>query len=252
MTAPHPAKWSQAVLDTVGDNLFELMPDGGRILDPFAGVGIERLQAAAGDSLVVGVELEAEWLPEGGDMVQANSRRLPFRSGSFDAMATSPAYGNRMADHHEATDPCKACDGRGTLTPERGAGPAPIARCRACGGTGRSKRNTYRHSLGRMPSEGSTTVLQWGKAYRDLHEHVWRECARVLKPEALVLLNVSNHIRDGREKHVAEWHLNCWLLLGARIHHIERVATPRLGFGQNGNARVDGELLVVMHTPPAP
>lgn len=255
MTAPHPAKWSQAVLDAIGDVVYELLPDGGRVLDPFAGVGIERLAKAVGDdSLVVGVELEQEWLPEGGDMVQANSVQLPFRAASFDALATSPAYGNRMADNHEAKDACKTCRGSGcTAEGCLGAHPDDGQQhrvCRGCGGSGLSKRNTYAHTLGRKPSEGATTVLQWGEKYRALHEAVWAECRRVLKPGALVLVNVSNHIRDGREKHVAEWHLNAWMLLGARVHHVERIPTPRLGFGANGQTRVDGELLLVLQLPP--
>ena len=252
-TAPHPARWSQSVLDTIGDVAFELLPAGATVLDPFSGVGIERLAKALGDGydLAVGVELEAEWLPEGGDMVQANSLRLPFRDRSFGALVSSCAYGSRLADSHDAKDSCKRCDGAGATLAARVGTEPTLAPCKACGGSGLSKRNTYKHTLGRDPSPDSSTTMQWGPAYRDLHERVWRECARVLAPGALVLLNVSNHIRAGKEKHVAEWHLNAWLMLGARVHHARRIPTPRLGFGQNGDARVDGELLLVLNTPPA-
>ncbi len=256
MTAPHPAKWSQPILDAIGDNVYELLPDGGRIIDPFAGVGIERLAKAVGDGfLVVGVELEQEWLPEGGDMVQANSLHPPFRTRSFHAMATSCAYGNRMADAHDAKDACKRCGGSG-CTAEGCLGAHPDDGqehrvCKGCKGSGLSKRNTYKHTLGRDPSPGSTTTQQWGPAYRDTHERIWRRTAELLVPEGWVLLNVSNHIRDGKEKLVAEWHLNTWLMLGARIHHVERIGTQRLGHGANHDTRVDGELLLVLQMPPA-
>lgn len=256
MTAPHPAKWSQPILDAIGDNVYELLPEGGRIVDPFAGVGIERLAQAVGDGfLVVGVELEHEWLPEGGDMVQGDSMHPPFRPRSFDAMASSCAYGNRMADNHDAKDNCKPCSGKGTVVVGEihyAEGVTPkLAPCKACGGSGLSKRNTYKHTLGRQPSPGSTTVMQWGPAYRDTHERIWRRTAELLRPEAVVLLNVSNHIRDGKERLVAEWHLNTWLMLGARVHHVERIGTQRLGHGANHDTRVDGELLLVLQMPPA-
>lgn len=247
----HPAKWSQAVLDAIGDVCFELLPDGAAIFDPFAGEGVPRLAEAIGQP-VTGIELEPEWAEKGGDTtIVGNALALPFDPASMDAMITSPAYANRMADSHDAKDDCKACNGRGFVAHAPSDGPRPVEKCRACDGRGLSKRNTYRHALGRMPTEGSSTTMQWGEPYRQLHEKAWREAARVLKPGGLVILNVSNHIRGGREKHVAEWHLNCWLLLGARVHHVRRVPTPRLGFGQNGDARVDGELILVLHTPPA-
>lgn len=263
MTAPHPAKWSEAILDEIGDLWFEAsLPHDTLVLDPFAGVGVERLHKAIGgevEATVVGVELEPEWLPDGGDMVQANTLRLPFRDGSFGALITSPAYGNRMADSHEAKDRCKACGGEGTI--ERLATPEEVDAgcelgiafdpCRACGGGGLSKRNTYTHTLGRKPSPDSSTVMQWGDRYRTFHETAWRECARVLAPDALVVVNVKNHIRDGKEKHVAEWHLNAWLLLGARVHHVRRVATPGNRMGENGESRVPYELILVLQMPPA-
>lgn len=248
MTA-HPAKWSQAVLDAIGDVCFELLPDDARIFDPFAGVGVPRLAEAIGQP-VTGIELEPEWAAEGGDTtIVGDALALPFDPASMDAMISSPAYGNRMADSHDAKDRCKACRG-GYVEDRRTPDSVVVGACKACGGTGFSKRNTYKHTLGRDPSPGSSTTLQWGDRYRDFHERAWREAARVLKPGGLVVLNASNHIRAGKEKHVAEWHLNCWLMLGARVHHIRRVPTPRLGFGQNGDARVDGELVIVLNTPP--
>lgn len=252
MTAPHPAQWSQPVLDAIADWFYENPPAGEPlILDPFAGVGLARLRAAVGEGHeVLGVELEPEWIPDGVDGYrQGSALDLPFPDHHFDFVITSPAYGNRMADSHDAKDACKTCDGRGTITPQ-GEGPQPITRCRTCGGTGLSKRNTYRHSLGRMPSDGSSTTLQWGPAYRTFHEQAWREAARVLKPGGMAIVNVKNHIRDGREKHVVEWHLNAWTLLGATVHHVERVRTPGQRNGANGDLRLDAELLLFLQTTP--
>lgn len=257
--APHPAKWSEAILEAIAANAFELFPDRARILDPFAGVGLSRLAAHLPDHDVVGVELEPEWTPDTPGMVRANTLALPIAARSFGALVTSPAYGNRMADAHEARDRCKSCNGEGTV--ERLATPAEVDAgcelgiafdpCRTCRGSGLSKRNTYRHSLGRKPSPAASTTLHWGGAYREFHEAAWRECDRVLAPEAWVFLNVKNHQRAGRIQHVAEWHLNAWLLLGASIHHVERIRTPGNRFGENGEARVPDELLIVLTTRPA-
>lgn len=258
MTAPHPAKWSEAILDAIADNAFELLGDRARVLDPFAGVGLTRLADHLPDHDVAGVELEPEWTPDTAGMVRANTLALPFRSDAFDVLVTSPAYGNRMADAHEARDRCRHCsDGsvERLATPEEVDAGCELGiafdTCRHCGGSGLSKRNTYRHSLGRRPSADSSTTLQWGDAYRAFHERAWRECDRVLRPGAFVFLNVKNHIRDGKERHVAEWHLNAWLMLGAAVHHVERIRTPGNRFGENGEARLDAELLLVLTTRPA-
>ena len=54
-----------------------------------------------------------------------------FSDATFDMVVTSPTYGNRMADHHNAKD------GR--------------------------RRITYTHNLGRTLTPGNSGAMQWGE-----------------------------------------------------------------------------------------
>lgn len=217
-TAPaiprHPAKFTPTILATVADILRD---QNLRILDPFAGVGgIHALRHWGHETF--GVELEPEWAAASPHTIVGDATSLPFASGSFDAIVTSPAYGNRMADHHEARDD--------------------------------SRRNTYRHALGRPLAENNAGAMQWGDVYRALHTMAWLDALYVLAPSGLVIVNVSNHIRAGIEQPVVEWHLAALLSLGCRVVEIRRVATPRQRFGANGGARVDGEVVMVLRKKP--
>ena len=127
-----------------------------------------------------------------------------FGDATFDAICTSPTYGNRMADHHNARDA--------------------------------SPRHTYRHVLGRPLTRGNSGALQWGdgiagEEYRALHVAVWTECRRVLKPGGIFVLNVKDHIRGGVLQEVTKWHSVALLMLGfvctaARARALSRPA-PR-------------------------
>jgi tRNA G10 N-methylase Trm11 len=137
---------------------------------------------------------------------------LPFADATFDGVFTSPCYGNRMADHHNAKDT--------------------------------SKRNTYRHQLGRPLSDGSAAGLQWGDEYRSLHERAWVEVHRVLSPGGAFLMNCKNHIRKGVEQRVVEWHRDAILALGFSPLFVEAIKCPGQRQGQNGNLRVDSEFVL--------
>lgn len=241
----HPAKFNDAIISEVVSILADLvgserLGQDSRILDPFAGVGKVHVLRDFGFE-TIGIEIEAEWADQHPRNQVGDATALPFGDHSFDAVVTSPTYGNRMADHHDARDACSNC---------QGARHDDDGDCRACGGSGLSRRNTYRHALGRELSPGSAGSMQWGKAYRRLHEDAWREAIRVVRPDGYLIVNVSNHIRNGEEMRVVEFHLNALLLLGCFVHEVRRVSTPRLGFGANGDARVDGESIIVVRTPP--
>lgn len=222
-TVRHPAKFSPAILDAVEVAVRLHGPGEGLILDPFAGVGrVHDLPSRSGLGRyeTVGVELEPEWADQHPLTRVGNALYLDFDDDTFDVLVTSPCYGNRMADHHEARDD--------------------------------SRRNTYRHTLGRDLSSGSAAGLQWGKEYRQFHHLAWTEARRVLRPGALVVVNVSNHIRGGVEQRVVEWHLNDWCVAGATVVAVYHVPTPRLRHGQNHDLRVDGEKVLVLRTDPHP
>lgn len=146
-------------------------------------------------------------------------------------------YGNRMADHHEAKEKCRPCGGTGIQRDRR---------CERCDGAGRRSydRITYRHKLGRLPTEGSSAVMPWGPVYRDFHAEAWREVHRVLQPEGLFILNIGDHIRNHKQQRVSAWH-------GAEIRKIGftqerriKVVTRKMKKGANRDARVPYEWVI--------
>lgn len=177
-----------------------------RVLDPFAGP-----TGTSSSPNTWGVEIEPEWC--GPRTVVGDAQALPFRDCSFDAVATSPCYGNRMADHHNAQDG--------------------------------SRRHTYTHTMGHELNCRSAATLQWGKAYRRLHEHAWSECYRVLRPFGILVLNVSDHVRAGRVQPVSQWHVDCLTALDFVLIDEITVETPRLRDGENHELRVGHESVLV-------
>lgn len=242
----HPAMFSRELIEPLAGTI----RGHRKVLDPFAGTGrIHAIAEAAGVPRSTGIELEEEWAnidafpgPKRLQIVGDSLAVLPnFRAGTFDAVLTSPAYGNRMADKHEAKDSCKRCDGAGVI----GA-----SECKTCKGTGLSRRNTYRHRLGRPLSENNGGGLQWGTEYRDLHRAIWAASIRVLSPGGLFVVNCSNHIRLGQVIDVCAWHKDLLLELGLSLVEVVEVETRRQRHGANHQLRVAGEQIIVCERPP--
>lgn len=206
----HPAKFSDPVLQEI-EVMLEACGRPRRALDPFAGTG--RVHRFPG-MLTVGVELEAEWATLHPRTIVGNALRLPFADATFDGMVTSPTYGNRLADHHNARDG--------------------------------SRRRSYTHDIGRPLHPDNSGTLHWGDRYRDFHDRAWSECLRVMQPEALLVVNLSNHIRKREEQLVTEWHTNWFLDHGCFIEDFNRVPTRRLRDGANRDARVEYENVVAL------
>lgn len=192
---PHPAPFSDAVLDVFRDLLARWNVRGGRrLLDPFAGTG--RIHELATDGWeTVGVELEPEWARVHTDTIVGDATALSFPDRSFDAIATSPAYGNRLADSYDPSDP--------------------------------EARRSYSIDLGRPLTVGNGAAMQWGDEYCELHTKVWAECVRVLRPEGLLLLNCKDHQRDGAIVGVTGWHLRT--LIGLGLVAIDLCTLPAAG-----------------------
>lgn len=204
----HPARFNDQILATIDS----LLPETGRVLDPFAGTGRIHQLATVGRS-TWGVEIEPEWAAMHPQTRVGDATNLPaYWLEAFDAVATSPCYGNRMADHHEAKD--------------------------------NSRRNTYRHALGRPLSESNSGAMQWGDDYRDLHRQAWDEVSRVLKPGGIFILNISDHIRAGVRQRVTAWHVTTILGCGFDLQTAVAVETPRNRFGANGDLRVGYESVI--------
>ncbi len=222
LTVQHPAKYSGTILHTIGTELNALLPYQATIVDCFAGVGgIHLLEMFNPSWATFAVELEAEWAEQSmdkgptwwGDFFAWNPAACGIEY--IDAFVTSCTYGNRMADKHE---------------------PSP---------EDTSKRITYKHKLGRGLTPNSSAGMQWGPEYRVFHLKAWRRVFDLLPDDGLFVLNVSNHIRKAVEVPVVEWHEAKIERLGFTSVMKVKVDTPRMGFGANGQTRVDGEWVLV-------
>jgi len=210
----HPAKYSDVLLPVLADAVPpERFP---YVLDPFAGTGKIHLLP----NVTLGIELEAEWARMHEMTLHANSLNLmrawvsnPDWGQTFDAVVTSPCYGNRMADHHEAKDA--------------------------------SKRNTYRHVLDRPLTVGSSAGMQWGSEYRLFHREAWELAAGVLRPGGRLVVNIKDHIRGGKQQYVSWWHYRTILDLGYTALTFHCVETPGQRHGQNGDKRIPYEWVFV-------
>lgn len=208
---PHPAKFGQrhihAIVDVLGNNS-EL-----NVLDPFAGVGtIHRLPY-----FTRGVELEPEWANQHPLTVVGDALNTGFDNGSFDAVVTSPCFGNRMADNFEAKDD--------------------------------SVRHTYRHYLGRPPSDGSSAVMQWGDEYRNFHKKAWVEAKRVLVPNGKLIINMKDHIRAKKIQRVTQWHIETCREIGFELTNRIQIPLTGLTHGENYEKRLPHESLLVFLKP---
>lgn len=213
-TTDHPAKFSDEIVEVLRRVILDEQRRIGRVplvLDPFAGVG--RIHRAMPTS-TVGIELEPEWAACHLRTVNGNALALPFAADTFDVVATSPCYGNRMADHHNARDG--------------------------------SKRRTYTHTLGRDLHPDNAGAMQWGDEYRAFHARTWAEARRVLKPGGLFVLNISDHIRGGKVRHVVAWHAMALGALGFEWVDDRAIETRRMKHGENRDARVDHEVVLVL------
>jgi DNA modification methylase len=213
----HPATYTDAFFPVFA----KLLNGKSIVLDPFAGTGKLALIKNFGfDGEVWCNELEPEWVKTSTHKVDkwnvGDARNLSWAAG-VDAICTSPTYGNRMADSHNAKDA--------------------------------SRRITYTHYIGRKLTDGNSGAMQWGEKYRNLHEEVWSECWKTLASNGLMIVNVSNHIRKGCEIDVVFWHEECLRKIGFDfVDHI-KIQTPRMKFGQNSEKRISHESILVFKKP---
>jgi SAM-dependent methyltransferase len=204
----HPARYSSNLLPLFAD----ILAGYDVVLDPFAGTG--RIHELEGHD-TIGIELEAEWAALHEKTFQGSALELPFEDMEFDAVCTSPTYGNRLADSHNASDP--------------------------------ERRRSYTHDLGRPLSDNNSGAMQWGDRYREFHEAAWAEAVRVLRPGGRFVLNIKDHIRAGVQQPVAAWHVAALVDLGLRFNAelSQGAPTGHLQQGANAEARAGQELVLV-------
>lgn len=202
----HPAKYSDAILPI----LARASQGCKLVLDPFAGTG--KLRQIRPDAVLL--EIEPEWAAISKAIV-GNALQMPFQDETFDGIITSPVYGNRCSDRFDDKQPEK-----------------------------HYVRHTYTHALGRKLHPDNSGQLQWGKKYKIFHIKAWKECRRVLKPNGLLILNISDHIRNKKVQPVTKWHIMALTALGFKMENIEAVKTPRNRMGTNNRLRVDHEFVI--------
>lgn len=176
VTVKHPAKYADDFIPIFA----EMVGSSKRILDPFAGTGkIGNIKKFGFNGFVYANEIEREWLCSTQNLCDCltfeDAEFLDFPNGWFDAIVTSPTYGNRMADHHHAQDG--------------------------------SKRLTYTHCLGRPLNPENTGKMQWGDEYRQKHIRCYRHLVDLLASGGKFIINVKDHIRKQEVIHVTDFHV---------------------------------------------
>lgn len=212
---PHPAKFHDNIIKVAADILDAEGIDGGELLfDPFGGTGkVFQLQDRFPHLGITALEIEPGWAAWDERITLGNALDNHFPDDHFDIVFTSPTYGNRMADSFNATVP--------------------------------SGRNTYTHKYGEELNPDNSGTLQWGPKYRDFHRDAWSETIRVLKPGGLFLLNIKNHIRAGKVQNVVGWHTDYLVTCGLIHVRDVKIPTPGNRQGQNGDVRIDHELICI-------
>lgn len=182
----HPAKANLWMLRAIVE---EQTCPGDALLDPFAGIGSLALAALLGRHVTL-VELEPHFAagclanaravdPAGRSVrvLRGSARALPFQPASFDAVITSPAYGD-VATRHRSREPATAVR---TSIPE-------WAR----------KRQDASFHVDRY----GTSPDQIGNLRRDRYLmamlQAYAECARVLRPGGRLVVITTNYWRDHR------------------------------------------------------
>lgn len=216
----HPAKYNNKSIPIFA----ALLSDKKRILDPCAGTGKLALIKQHGfTGKIICNELEPEWIVTSpypiDEMHIGDAACMSWaRNSSFDAICTSPTYGNHKADNYN-----------NKVIP--------------------AKKVIYTHSLGRQLNPNNTGRMLWGDEYRGKHLAIYRECKRVLSPCGLFIINLSNHIKRGTLIDVIAWHKIILVKLGFIFLEEIQIIIPPLFLRGQVNLRPAHESILVFKKP---
>lgn len=209
---PHPARYTDVLLTTFA----KMLRGSKRILDPFGGTGkVFLLEHWLLNAQIEAVEIEPEWAAINPRTTLGNALALPWPDNYFDAICTSPTYGNHMADQSTGLTPKS-----GTIT-------------------------KYRAKIGRQLHHDNSGAMSWGSKYQNFHIAAWIEAMRVLRPGGRFVLNIKDHIRNGERQHVTDWHIKTLLDLGFVLQEHVKIPCPGMRYGQNGNVRIEHESVIL-------
>ena len=205
----HPAKYTDVLLPVMAS----MLRGRRRILDPFGGTGkVFLLENWIGAGVEIqAIELEPEFAAVNPRTRVGNALALPWPADYFDAICTSPTYGNRMAD----------------------------------GLMDKWRRISYTDRIGRKLHPDNSGAMQWGPKYRAFHVTAWTEARRVLQVGGAFVLNIKDHIRGGVVQPVTQWHIDALTGLGFRLVRHEHVPTPSMRYGANADKRVGFESVIL-------
>ena len=230
MSAPkHPAPFADVFLDFVRGHMNEHAPRALALLDPMAGTC--KLHVLQGhhetelrhdgyDVYTVCSELEPEWAQRSPtEWGETHTGLHAFHALSAGPMrplgyqrwiVTSPVWGNRMADHHDAKDD--------------------------------SERLTYRHRLGRPLSQGSSCSLAWGEDYQAWHRAFLDRAFESSFAGERMIIEIGDHLRtlNGRtlRAQVTAWWIKAGIAAGWHLDEAKRLPVGRLRNGANYDVRI--------------
>lgn len=204
----HPARFNQEILDALAIEVDKRSINS--ILDPFGGTGgIFRIPTKR-KIHIEALEIEPEWAAVDSRITLGDATSIPWPDEYFDAIVTSPTYGNRMADKTKG-------------------------------------RRNYVAFLGRMLSANNTGQLNWSgkqkERYQKLHILAWKECYRVSR--RYLLLNFKDHWRRKKLEKVSDWHKQTLEEIGFVLEEIVKVESGGYTRGRNRELRESHEMIMI-------
>ena len=220
-TITHPATYSGKFIPQFAE--IANMLGAKSVIDTMAGVGnIGRIKEFGYRGKVIANELEPEWAALHGKhgvdkSITGDGRNIPqVKTNSIDLGIVSPPYGNGLAESRL---------------------------------NGNLRSLTYANSLGRKLTEGNGGGMKWGQAYRDLHEGIYRELARIIKPGGHALINSKDFIKNGEVVRVNAWHIKAMEAAGFKLLFRDQIKSSGLITGTVKRPRVGYEEFMLFSKP---